>query len=58
MQVPDNYSRFEIEEKRIFNDKFNCQCCGGSFYDEDMSDDWDYCNECYKDLKQFEIEED
>lgn len=54
MYVPDNYSRFEIEEQRLFNSQYTCECCNRDFYYEDMYNDC-ICEECQYDLEQLEI---
>lgn len=56
MYVPDNYSRFEIEEKRMYNVEYICCICEGGFTDDEMSEDLNYCEACYNELEQFEEE--
>ena len=57
MQVPDNYSRFEIEERRLYDVEYICCMCEAGFTDDEMSEDPNYCETCYNELEQFEIEE-
>lgn len=57
MYVPDNYTRYQLEEERLYNTCWICECCGEGFTDDEMSEDMNYCETCYNELEQFEIEE-
>ena len=57
MYVPDNYSRYQLEEKRLYNNCWICDYCGCGFTDDEMSEDISLCETCYNELEQLEIEE-
>lgn len=58
MHVPDNYDQYKIEENRLYNASWICENCEAGFTDDEMSENPNYCEACYNELKQFEIEED
>lgn len=57
MYIPDNYDQFRIEENRMYNVEYICCMCEGGFTDDEMSEDLNYCEACYTELEQYEIEE-
>lgn len=57
MNVPDNYSRYQLEEKRLYNACWICEYCGGGFTYDEMSEDLNLCETCYNEIKDFEEDE-
>jgi len=57
MYVPDNYDQYKIYENRLYNSVWICESCQGGFTDDEMSEDFNYCEDCYNELEQIETEE-
>lgn len=57
MYIPDNYSRYQLEDKRLYETEYICGMCGCGFTDDEMSEDLNYCEACYTELKELEEEQ-
>ena len=57
MYIPDNYDQFRSEENRMYNVEHICCMCERGYTDDEMSEDLNYCEACYNELEQFEMQE-